>query len=216
MAVKWAVLGLVIERPGYGYDLAQRLEERFDCWELAPSGVYSALEQLSSERLVRVGRSYHASGRGRSRVSYEATLAGINRFRTWILSSSPAPPLREELQMKVSLCCRQDVPRLIESVYGQELACMARVRELSHRDATIGAQGGDWPRSTRALAAELEIALWDSRLEWLRHARRLLEGLLERPGQRRPTGPFERALAPSREATVRAPAGRRVSVESTA
>ena len=29
MSAKYAILGLVIERPGYGYQLAQRLEQRF-------------------------------------------------------------------------------------------------------------------------------------------------------------------------------------------
>ncbi len=53
MSAKNAVLGLVIERPGYGYDLARRLEERFGSSGFAPTGVYSALDQLSSEELVR-------------------------------------------------------------------------------------------------------------------------------------------------------------------
>jgi DNA-binding PadR family transcriptional regulator len=51
MSAKNAVLGLVIERPGYGYDLARRLEERFGSSGFAPTGVYSALDQLSSEAL---------------------------------------------------------------------------------------------------------------------------------------------------------------------
>jgi DNA-binding PadR family transcriptional regulator len=46
-------LGLVIERPGYGYQLAQRLDERFSSSGFAPSGVYSALDQLSRDELVR-------------------------------------------------------------------------------------------------------------------------------------------------------------------
>ena len=61
MSAKNAVLGLVIERPGYGYDLARRLEERFGSSGFAPTGVYSALDQLSSERLVRSAGS-HADG----------------------------------------------------------------------------------------------------------------------------------------------------------
>ena len=54
MSAKHAVLGLVIERPGYGYQLAQRLDERFSSSGFAPSGVYSALDQLSRDELVRL------------------------------------------------------------------------------------------------------------------------------------------------------------------
>ena len=53
MSAKHAVLGLVIERPGYGYQLAQRLDERFGSSGFAPSGVYSALDQLTRDDLVR-------------------------------------------------------------------------------------------------------------------------------------------------------------------
>ena len=43
MSAKYAILGLVIERPGYGYQLAQRLEERFRLLELrAVGGVLGA------------------------------------------------------------------------------------------------------------------------------------------------------------------------------
>ncbi len=56
MSAKYAILGLVIERPGYGYQLAQRLEERFGSSSFAPSGVYSALDQLSRDEFVRCGR----------------------------------------------------------------------------------------------------------------------------------------------------------------
>lgn len=53
MSAKHAVLGLVIEHPGYGYQLAQRLDERFGSSGFAPPGVYSALDQLSRDELVR-------------------------------------------------------------------------------------------------------------------------------------------------------------------
>jgi DNA-binding PadR family transcriptional regulator len=53
MSAKHAVLGLVIEHPGYGYQLAQRLDERFGSSGFAPSGVYSALDRLSRDELVR-------------------------------------------------------------------------------------------------------------------------------------------------------------------
>lgn len=53
MSVKIAVLGLVIERPGYGYDLAQRLEERCPAWRWNTTGVYTTLKDLESKGHVR-------------------------------------------------------------------------------------------------------------------------------------------------------------------
>ena len=43
--MKLAVLGLIVERRGYGYDLIRRFNERFGrSWDLNPSTVYASLD----------------------------------------------------------------------------------------------------------------------------------------------------------------------------
>src|SRR5258707_11652904 len=128
MSAKHAVLGLVIERPGYGYQLAQRLDERFGSSGFAPSGVYSALDQLSRDELVRSAGEMGpaAGGRAAPRTIYEATEEGVERFEQWMLDASPTPPLRDELHMKIALCRPCNVPHLIDLVCGQELVCLGR------------------------------------------------------------------------------------------
>lgn len=186
MSAKYAVLGLVIERPGYGYQLAQRLEERFGASGFAPSGVYSALDQLSRDSFVRAaGEMGHGSARRAApRMIYEATDEGVSHFEEWMLGSSPAPPLRDELHLKMALCRPRNLPRLIDMVYGQELACMGRLQDLkqqSEREAAGDAQ--EWSRLMRLLARDAEIASWKARIEWLQSARELLERLLEESGR---------------------------------
>jgi DNA-binding PadR family transcriptional regulator len=181
MSAKYAILGLVIERPGYGYQLAQRLEERFGSSAFAPSGVYSALDQLSRDEFVRAAgeMGLGPARRAAPRMIYEATDQGVDHFEEWILGSSPAPPLRDELHMKIALCQPSNLPRLIDLVYGQELSCQGRLRDL--KDSAAGQENGDshdWPRLMRGLVRDAEIALWKSRIEWLQNARELLEGLL--------------------------------------
>jgi len=182
MSAKHAVLGLVIERPGYGYQLAQRLEERFGSSGFAPSGVYSALDQLSRDELVRSAREMGPgpARRAAPRMIYEATEEGIEHFEAWMLGSSPTPPLRDELHMKIALCRPRNLPRLIDMVYGQELACMGRLRDLK-RLAEEEAAGDpqEWSRLMRVLARDAEIAMWKARIEWLQTARELLERLRE-------------------------------------
>jgi DNA-binding PadR family transcriptional regulator len=182
MSAKYAVLGLVIERPGYGYQLAQRLEERFGSSGFAPSGVYSALDQLSRDELVRSAREMGAgpARRAAPRMIYEATDEGIGHFETWMLGSSPTPPLRDELHMKIALCRPRNLPRLIDMVYGQELACMGRLQDLKRlgeEEAVCDPQ--EWSRLMRVLARDAEVAMWKARIEWLQTARELLERLRE-------------------------------------
>jgi DNA-binding PadR family transcriptional regulator len=182
MSAKHAILGLVIERPGYGYQLAQRLEQRFGSSAFAPSGVYSALDQLSREEFVRAAGEMGVgpARRAAPRTIYEATSQGVDHFEAWILGSSPAPPLRDELHMKIALCRPRNLPRLIDLVYGQELTCLGRLRDLEHNaDGEPAGESRDWSRLMRVLARDAEIALWKARIEWLRSARELLERLLE-------------------------------------
>lgn len=189
MSAKYAILGLVIERPGYGYQLARRLEERFGSSSFAPSGVYSALDQLSRDELVRAAGEMGPGPARRSapRMIYEATQRGVEHFEAWLLGSSPTPPLRDELHMKIALCRPGNLPRLIDLVYGQELACMGRLRDLTQTAASSGSVAGleaasepqDWSTLTRGLANDAEIALWRARIEWLRSARELLRRLLK-------------------------------------
>lgn len=181
MSAKYAILGLVIERPGYGYQLAQRLDERFGSSAFAPSGVYSALDQLARDELVRTAGEVGAgpARRAAPRMIYEATDEGVDRFEAWMHGSSPAPPLRDELLMKIALCRPRNVQPLIDMVYGQELACMARLRDLKQLSACeLGGGEQEWSRLMRTLARDAEIASWKARIEWLQNARELLERLL--------------------------------------
>jgi DNA-binding PadR family transcriptional regulator len=181
MSAKYAVLGLVIERPGYGYQLAQRLEERFGCSEFAPSGVYSALDQLSRDSFIRSAGQMGGGPNRRAapRTIYEATEEGVDHFEAWMLEASPAPPLRDELHMKIALCRPVDLPRLIDMVHGQELACVGRLSDLKQRAEEDAADPQEWSSLMRTLARDAEVAVWNARIEWLQSARELLEQLCE-------------------------------------
>ena len=52
--LNWALLGLVIQRPSYGYELVQRFERTYeDALELSsPSQVYTALDALRRRSLI--------------------------------------------------------------------------------------------------------------------------------------------------------------------
>jgi len=203
MSAKHAVLGLVIERPGYGYQLAQRLEDRFGSSAFAPSGVYSALDQLSRDDLIRSAGEMGAGPNRRAapRMIYEATDEGVDHFEAWMLEASPSPPLRDELHMKIALCRPVNLPRLIDLVYGQELACMGRLRDLKQRAEEDPADPNEWSSLMRTLARDAEVAMWNARIEWLQGARELLEQL--RDESERPTAGEEVAAGGARMGRLR-------------
>ncbi|HEX3692096.1 MAG TPA: helix-turn-helix transcriptional regulator [Solirubrobacteraceae bacterium] len=185
MSAKHAVLGLVIERPGYGYDLAQRLRERFGSSGFAPTGVYSALDQLSAEGLVRsAGRLGGGSTAERAapRTIYEATPAGAEQFDRWMRAQSPPANVRDELNMKLSLSRPQDLPALIELVCAQERECMSRLQALREPFMAGGDSGATrrqlaWNEVAALLVRDAEIRQLQARVEWLQRVRAIMSRL---------------------------------------
>jgi hypothetical protein len=200
MSAKIAVLGLVIEEPGPPHRLTAKLRQRLSSAEFVDSNVYSALTRLERDGLVRavedelaesstprlaavptdtavrraIGRRTPGA-RTDSRM-FEATPAGVRHFEEWLLGSSSAPPLRDELHMKVALCQPHNLPRLVELVYGQELVCLGRVQELKRSFQRMQPPSPDrWSGLVLVHVRDAELSFWDARLTWLQGVRESLE-----------------------------------------
>jgi DNA-binding PadR family transcriptional regulator len=179
MSAKNAVLGLVIERPGYGYDLARRLQERFGSSGFAPTGVYSALDQLGAEALVRSAgsRTGSANERAAPRTIYEATAKGIDHFEQWMLGGSSLAPVRDELYMKIALSKPHNLSRLIELAQAQERDCLARLEELRRPTGRSRSAPRAWSDVAVLLVRDAEIKQLQARVEWLQKARVVMDKL---------------------------------------
>jgi DNA-binding PadR family transcriptional regulator len=72
--LRLALLALLAEHPGHGYDLMSRLEARFDgAYQASAGAIYPTLQQLEDEDLVRLEHSdgrkvYHLTEPGHSEV----------------------------------------------------------------------------------------------------------------------------------------------------
>lgn len=178
MALKHAVLGLVIERPGYGYQLSQRLDARCPAWGWERSGVYGALDSLASDSHVRsVGEKGSSdSGRAARRTIYEATPEGRDFFHDWMRSPSSANPVRpQELDLKIQLAGPEFLPQLIDETLAQEHHCMAELQRFASVEQ--GRHSGlpkTWAEASVLLQRDGEIKLLRLRVEWLQQARRVM------------------------------------------
>lgn len=162
MSASEVVLGLVIEHPGSGYHVAQRLRERLASSEFAEPTVQRALGSLTAQGLVV-----------RREQRYEATDSGIEHFQEWLASSTSMPPVREDLHAKIALCRPQDLSRLIDVVRDAELACTGRLEQLNRRIRLEhqGTQPQDWKARMSVVVEAGDIAWWDGRIKWLQNVR---------------------------------------------
>jgi DNA-binding PadR family transcriptional regulator len=184
MSAGKAVLGLVIQRPGYGYQLEQRVKERFGSAQFVASSIYKALGRLEKDRLIRVvgGEALEVpDAEHQRRIKYEATPRGVTYFRQWLRASSSVPLVREELQLRLAFCEPHELPRLIEIVHGEELVCLAMLAEfqrgIDNYEAPTGRQ--EWSRLMDMAVDHAEAGFWDARIRWLQNVRLFLEGLRE-------------------------------------
>jgi DNA-binding PadR family transcriptional regulator len=182
MSMKHAVLGLLVERRGYGYDLAQRLGERLGpAWQLNSSAVYGALDQLEAEHLVVGARTEPRptadarSARRAGRVVYEPTEAGERVFNAW-LRRPPAKrePIRSEMAMKVALARPEDAAALLEAVEHEEAGAR---RLLTETVAFETSAAGSWPAAAAALARGSALERLRGELMWLEAVREHLLAL---------------------------------------
>jgi DNA-binding PadR family transcriptional regulator len=80
--IRTALLAILAEDPGHGYDLIQRLEEKTSgAWRPSPGSVYPTLQLLEDEGLARSGehdgkRVYEITDTGREEAARRVEEAG--------------------------------------------------------------------------------------------------------------------------------------------
>ncbi len=180
-----------VSQPAAPFAVASRSVSRL---QLAAVGSRAAAAATSEQRLIpqQRGTIRQQSGMAQQQRSvarrtpgsradsrcFEATPAGVRHFEEWLLRSSTAPPLRDELHMKVALCQPHNLPRLVELVYGQELICLGRVQELKHTFERMRPPAPDrWSGLVLVHIRDAELSFWEARLTWLQGVRESLEGM---------------------------------------
>lgn len=86
--VNWALLGLVIQRRSYGYELVQRFERTYaDSLELSSrSQIYKALDQLARRGLIEHSQPEGTLEEARQRkLHYRATAEGVRAYEAWLI-----------------------------------------------------------------------------------------------------------------------------------
>jgi len=126
MPVKQAVLGLIVERRGYGYDIHNRLSQRLGPRLMVPEGtVHSAIRSLRTARHITV---VERRFRGEQvAVVYGATPDGAREYEAWLDEPVVHEPVRSEWFLKFAMIDATRVPRLREQFEGLELECLAAI-----------------------------------------------------------------------------------------
>jgi DNA-binding PadR family transcriptional regulator len=177
--VNWAVLGLTIERPSYGYEILQRFERNYG--ELlrlsSPSQIYTALDSLMARGLIEATSEPPDGVASRQpKLHYRVTEDGIRRYQEHLMAQA------EEDRRRASLFARE----LAALAPAAALAVLDRYEQICLAQATR-AQPANGPGASDStptladrLAVEEERLAMEAKLPWIEYARRELRGLADR------------------------------------
>jgi DNA-binding PadR family transcriptional regulator len=172
-SIGWALLGLVIERPSYGYELAQRFRRVYG-ETLVLSNVkriYEALDALRVRSLIEEAEGPAPEGHIRHpRPRYRATELGVSAYQDRLLAQI------EEERQRHRMFARQlamlEPNAALEVIDEYERECLAGADEVPPAEAE---RAGVAER----LAAEEEQMQLEGTLTWIEYARNELRALLD-------------------------------------
>jgi DNA-binding PadR family transcriptional regulator len=177
-AINWALLGLVIERPSYAYELAQRFERTYrGALSLSSvSHVYTALGTLERRGLIeeipgtRTGRQ--------PKPHYRATTKGWEDYRAWLLEQVGEDRRRQRLSVLQLAALARNPAATLELVADYEKACLEEAGGIPIARADGVADGEGSGLRARLISEENRLAL-GAKLEWVQYARRELRALVD-------------------------------------
>jgi DNA-binding PadR family transcriptional regulator len=172
--VNWALLGLVIDRPSYAYELAQRFERTYrDALTVSSvSHVYIAVSALRERGLIEEIAGTR-SGR-QPKPHYRATQSGVQRYRDWLVEQISEDRQRQRLFVLQLGALVRNPEMALDVLDRFEAICLDQAARAPLDES---AECDDEPASQlikRLLSEELKLAV-DARLGWIQYAREQLK-----------------------------------------
>lgn len=176
-AVHWALLGLVIERPSYGYELAHRFEHAY-AGMLHLSGisyVYTALDTLQRRALIEEIPGTRAGRQPKPR--YRATDDGIRAYQERLTDQIQEDMRRARLFARQLAVFAQEPEMGLEIIERYGEACLQEAASAPlpstasdpHPDPVAGL-------ASRLVSEESRLSM-EAKLPWVEYARREFKAL---------------------------------------
>lgn len=182
MSAKHALLGLLLHRSAYPYQLADRLQGRLGpAWAVNSGQLYQTIDRLERDGLIKRVES-DTEGR-EDRHVFAITESGIDEFERWFDASTSGVRLsRRPLLVKITLAGPERMKDALEQIDAYELDCAAHLKELSRMRDESSFEGTRVRADQVLLRLNLSADIFqlEGELQWARHAREMISWLLTR------------------------------------
>jgi len=124
--LRGALLGLVLEQPGHGGELASRLARRLGHpWRIDPTDIYRLLARLEDEGLLCSSEEPTPGSQRATRVVYHVTEETSEALTLWLETLVPREPMRSTLHAKLAAAQGvNDARLLLRALEAHERECL--------------------------------------------------------------------------------------------
>lgn len=163
LSPEFALLGFLAEKPGYGYELHQRLEAELGCvWHLSQSQSYNILKRLETQGYVNSTRIEQEKLPSRQMLTI--TTFGRERFETWLQTptGSSVRAVRLEFITRLFFIHRREAQKIQAILDKQTIEVK---KNLTRLEQTL--ENTPREQTFNRLSLELRVEQMKSLLEWL-------------------------------------------------
>ncbi len=175
--VYWALLGLIIARPSYGYELTQRYERTYgELWPLSsPGQIYKGLDSLEEKGLIE--KIPGGDPDRQPKMHYRATARGLELYESRLVARAAEEARRSrEWGHELAALPAEAALVVLDSYERRCLEEAERTRPAERREEDRDAYEGLAAR----LAGEDTRLIIEAKLSWIARARCELRALLGR------------------------------------
>ncbi len=174
--IRAAVLASLIESPGHGWDVARRANLRMGVsWRVEPKHIYSYLERLEADGLVR---SEQKSFKRQPYVRdvYFPTEKGRQARRDWLATRPKSSVVRTDLNVRLAFSTEEDIPDVLRALQERRLDLLEEMEENAACETLRFSYVGTII-SLQCSAVEKRLR---AEVEWIEEAKSELEARHER------------------------------------
>jgi len=186
MSAKHVLLGFLLQRSSYPYELGDRLVQRLGPgWKVNSGQLSQELKRMEQDGLIEPLGGAGAETRGpKDRHVFKATASGAEEFERWFAEETKVTSLsRRPLTAKLTLAGPARLGDALEQIAAYQLQCAQRLTELSRLhdsvDESVTVQDPRVRADHVLLRVNLSADIYalQAELRWARHAHEMISML---------------------------------------
>jgi DNA-binding PadR family transcriptional regulator len=175
-SLRTAIVAAIVEQPGHGYDLTNRLNRRLGpVLQADHRRVYEVLEHLEQEGLAISEEVQVAAAPHRRRRVFSATPLAHAMHEAWLLEREPVPLVRADIYALIAFSGPEQAPQLLSKLEDYEMDCMQMQEGIEQAEV----QQASWRSRMLNMTRVAVIEQLQAEIRWIARLRREIQEYLE-------------------------------------